>query len=417
MDATSRKDFTRPMDAADAGKQSETPTPPARIPTSLRIGAVGSFLILAVGALYYARSFFLPVVLAILITLVLAPTVRRLARIGVPPFVSAALFIVVLAAGLALLSISLSGTVSSIIGNAPETITQIHNRFAFLQEPFTALNDIGRQIGTLGSDIKAAPQEAPQSVVLVQPGILGWLAGTAADVGTTIGATLILSLFLLAQRDTLRLKLIRVTRELSDKKRSLRVLRDIENEVSHYLLTITAINLGVGVCVGIAMALLGMSSPLLWGVGAALLNYIPFIGPLAGECLALMIAAVTFPTPLHIVAPPLAYLAIQMVEANFVTPTVLGRRLELNPVAILIALALATWMWGIIGTVLAVPMLVVVKVFSSNFEGLFALGEFLSAETASVEEEEAELAAVMVQPVSVAPGGEAPSLKGTLPER
>jgi predicted PurR-regulated permease PerM len=240
----------------------------------------------------------------------------------------------------------------------------------------------------MGNAAAVSQPEVPRPVVFDPPGLIGWLAGTAAGVGTILGATLILSLFLLAQRDTLRLKLIRVMPELHDKKRSLRVLRDIENEVSHYLLTITGINVGVGICVGLAMAWVGMPNPGLWGLGAALLNYVPFIGPFAGECLALAVAAVTFPTLTQALIPPACYLAIQIIEANFVTPTVLGRRLELNPVAILIALAFATWMWGIVGTILAVPILVVIKVFSDNFEPLFPLGEFLTAAPVAVEEEE-----------------------------
>lgn len=355
------------------------------IPASVRIGIVGSFLILAVGALYYARSFFLPVVLSILITLALAPMVRRLGRLGIPVFASALLFIVALAGALTVATMLFAPAVSSMMADAPHIAKELRDRFAFLQTPFNAINDIGRQFG--GRDGQPLQQDAPQPVVFAQPGLIGWLAGTAAGVGTTLGATLILSLFLLAQRDTLRLKLIRVTPELHEKKRSLRVLRDIENEVSHYLLTITAINVGVGLCVGLAMAWVGMPNAPLWGFGAALLNYVPFIGPLAGECLALAIAAITFPTLPQAFLPPLCYLAIQIIEANFVTPTVLGRRLELNPVAILIALALATWMWGIVGTVIAVPILVVIKVFCDNFEALFALGEFLSAAPIAEEEE------------------------------
>jgi predicted PurR-regulated permease PerM len=373
----------------------DTPAVPVAFPASVRFALVGIFMILAVGALYYARSFFLPVVLAVLVTLVFAPVVRYASRRGIPPIVSAVLFIVVLAVVLTTLAMWLSAPVASMIAGAPAAAKQIHDRFAFLQAPFAALNDIGRQVGALGSDVKQGEPAAPQSVTLVQPGMIAWLAGTVADVGTTLGATLILSLFLLAQRDTLRLKLIRVMPELSEKKRSLRVLRDIENEVSHYLLTITAINAGLGICVGLAMAILGMPNPMLWGLGAMLLNYIPYIGPLVGECLALVIAVITFREPLSILLPPLAYLGLQMVEGNLVTPTILGRRLELNPVAILIVLALATWMWGIIGTVLAVPTLVVIKVFADNFEGLAPLGEFLSAETAATEESDAAVVAAI----------------------
>jgi predicted PurR-regulated permease PerM len=348
------------------------------VPRSIRVSVVGIFAILSIGSLYYARSFFLPLVLAILVTLVMAPLVRALANRGLPTGVAASILVLLLAAILVGLSLTLSDPLTRALGDAPTMIRELRDRFAFLQAPFSTLSDASREVEQLAGGGRSS--DSPQQVVMMQPGLLTWLAGTAAGIGTTLGATLILSLFLLASRDKLRLKLVRAAPELSDKKRSLRVLRDIENEVSRYLLTITAINAGVGLCVGLAMMVLGMPNALLWGIAAALLNYIPFIGPLVGECLALGVASITYPTLFHALLPPLAYFAIQMIEGNLVTPTVVGRRLELSPVAILVFLALSTWMWGVIGAVIGVPVLVVIKVFCDNFPTLAALGEFLSTE-------------------------------------
>jgi predicted PurR-regulated permease PerM len=158
-------------------------------------------------------------------------------------------------------------------------------------------------------------------------------------------------------------------------------LLDIESEVSRYLLTIGAINAGVGLCVGLAMAFFGMPNPVLWGIAAALLNFIPFVGSLVGELLVFAVAVVTFPTLIQAAFPPLVYIAIAIVEGSFVTPTILGRRLELNPVAILVFLSLTTWMWGLVGTIIGVPLLVVIKTFSGHFTSLTWLAEFLSGET------------------------------------
>ena len=245
------------------------------------------------------------------------------------------------------------------------------------------LNDAVHQLENMGSD----PAEQPERVVLSQPGLLAWAASAAADVGTTLGATLILSLFLLASSNILRHKLVHVLPELSEKKKSLRVLGDIENEVSRYLLTITAINTGFGVCVGLAVGLLGLPNALLWGIAAGVLNFIPYIGGLVGTVTMVAVSLVTFPTLTEAALPPIAYLAIQAAESNFITPMILGRRLELSTVAIIIFLALTTWMWGIVGTVIGVPILVVIKVFCDNFPSLAPLAEFLSAETRAQEEE------------------------------
>jgi predicted PurR-regulated permease PerM len=358
------------------------------LPGIVRVAIVGTFLILAIGAMYYARSFFLPLVLALLITLAFAPLVRALAHRGIPSALSAVMLIVILGGGLATASALLSDPVAEMVSAAPVVITEVRDRFGFLREPFARLNDAGKAVQAIGEGTQSAND--PQRVVVVQSGLLAWAAGTLADIGTTFGAMLILSVFLLASGDALRHKLIHILPVLSDKKRSLRVLRDIENEVSRYLLTITAINAGLGLCVGVAMAALGMPNPLLWGIAAGLLNYVPYVGSLLGITLAIAVAVITYPSLAAAVLPPIAYASLQFMESYFVTPMVLGRRLELNTVAILILLSLTTWMWGIVGTIIGVPLLVVIKVFSDNFPALSPLAEFLSGETHVADDSEKE---------------------------
>jgi predicted PurR-regulated permease PerM len=355
----------------------------------VRVSIVGTFIILFIGALFYARSFFLPLALALLVTLTFAPLVRALLRRGIPAGVSAVLLVLVIGGGIGGASTLLSDPIAQMISEAPTVIKQVRERFAFLRQPFSTLNEASREIEALTQNAGDAAS-TPERVVVAQPGMLTWAAGTLADIGTTLGAMLILSLFLLASGETLRHKLVRVMPLLSEKKRSLRVLRDIENEVSRYLLTITAINAGFGACVGTAMWILGMPNPLLWGIGAGLLNYVPYVGGLTGMVLCIAVSVITYPSFTQAALPPIAYLAIQMIESNFVTPMILGRRLELNTVAILIFLALTTWMWGIVGTIIGVPLLVVVKVFADTFPSLAPLGEFLSSE-AGGEEPESEI--------------------------
>ena len=372
---------------------SVAPTPAANpggsaLPRFVQASIVGIFLILAVGAMYYARSFFLPLVLALLVRLVFAPLVHTLGRRGIPAALSAVMLVVALGSGMMAASAFLSKPVTEMVSGAPDAIKEVRARFAFLNEPFAKLSDAGQAVQAIDDGTQGAND--PQRVVVVQSGLLAWAVGTAADVGATFGAMLILSVFLLASGDTLRLKLIRIPSGLSGKKRSLRVLADIENEVSRYLLTITAINAGLGLCVGIAMAALGMPDPLIWGIAAALLNYVPYVGGLLGLTLAFVVAVITFPSLAIAVLPPLAYLTLQLLEGYFVTPMILGRRLELNTVAILIVLSLTTWMWGIVGTIIGVPLLVVIKVFSDNFPALFPLAEFLSGEGRMDAESEPE---------------------------
>jgi predicted PurR-regulated permease PerM len=345
------------------------------------VSIVGSFIILLIGALYYARGFFLPLVLAMLITLTLTPLVRTLSRSGIPAGVSAVGFVFILAAVTLGAATLLRDPITAMVADAPRVVAEIRDRFAFLREPFAMLNEAAEALEQVGGDSSAAPER----VVISQPGLVGWAAGTVAGIGTTLGATLLLTLFLLASSNLLRHKLVHVFPDLSEKKKTLRVLHDIENEVSRYLLTITAINCGLGACTGVAMYLLGMPSPVLWGIAATLLNYIPYIGALTGLAAMTAVSVVTFPTLIGAVLPPFAYLGLQILESNFVTPTVLGRRLELSTVAILIFLAFTTWMWGIVGTIIGVPILVVVKAFSDNFPMLSPLAEFLSGAAPVIE--------------------------------
>jgi predicted PurR-regulated permease PerM len=216
--------------------------------------------------------------------------------------------------------------------------------------------------------------------VLAQPGFLSWAADTLTGIGTTLGATLLLTVFLLASGDTFLQKIVRSVDSLSDKKRSLRIVYDVSYEVSRYLLTITAINLCFGILVGLAMAAYAMPNPIAWAVAATLLNYIPYIGAAIGIVLTAAVALITFPTLTMAALPPATYLALHLVEGNVFTPLTLGRRLELNSVAILIAVAFGGWMWGVVGALMGVPLLVVVKVFCDHFPRLATFGGFLSAE-------------------------------------
>lgn len=353
------------------------------MPRMVRVAIIGTFLILLVGAMYYAREFFLPLVLGGLIALLFAPLVRTLAHRGIPAPASAILLVLLIAAGLGIAAAVLNEPVTAMISEAPHVFDEVRNKFAFLRRPFAMLNEAGREMQSI---VDGASTQQAERVVIAQPGIIAWAAGTAAGIGTTLAATLVLAFFLLSTGDDLRHKLVRMVRSLTDKKRALRVLRDTENEVSRYLVTITTINAGFGFCVGLAMYALGMPNPVLWGVGAALLNFIPYLGGLLGITAAVAVSSVTFPGIGQAILPPLAYLGLQFAESYLITPTILGRRLELHIVPILVFLAFTTWMWGVVGAVIGVPLLVVIKVFSDNLPGLAPLSALLGADPGSADE-------------------------------
>jgi predicted PurR-regulated permease PerM len=271
-------------------------------------------------------------------------------------------------------------------------VAAIRDRFAFVREPLERLSeatDVSAATPPAASTVPVAPSSVPAAQVTVverPPSIFDWLVGTLADVGTTILATLILTPFLIASSETLKLKLIRLFPLLSDKKRTLRVLLDVEKRISRYLLTVTAIYAAVGVLVGTAMWLLGMPNPILWGVGAMLLSYVPWVGPITGVALAAAVSLTIHPDLAAALVPPLVYFLIQSVVDTLVTPLTVGRRMSLNVVAVLVTIALTSWMWGIIGTLIGIPILVVVKAFCDEFPSLAHIGLFISAESEPIEE-------------------------------
>ncbi len=355
-------------------------------PPVVQAAIVGTFLILFLGALYYARDFVLPLVLACLLTITLSPLVGRLARLGVPAAVSALLLVGGVGVGVGAAAVFFSGPIAQVASQMPDTVSTVRERLAFLKRPITTLNNAGHDVESVlnGADEKAA---ATTTVIVSNGGgLVSWLLGTVADLGTTFAATLLLAVFLLAANDGLRRKLIRVLPELSGKKRSLRVLHEIENDVSRYLVTVTAINAGLGVLVGCAMAVVGLGNGIVWGVAAGLLNFIPYVGATVGIFLVAGTSLATFTGLAAAATPPLIYLGLQILEGSFVTPMILGRRLSLSPIAILTVLSLTTWMWGIVGTVIGVPLLVVFKVFCDQFPSLAGIGVFLSSESSEVEE-------------------------------
>jgi predicted PurR-regulated permease PerM len=346
---------------------------------------MGIFFIMAVCALYFAKDFFMPVVLAFLLTLTLTPIVRFFRKRRVPSAISATLLVVGFGVGVALLGYMISGPVVSLFNDAPRIGFELRQRLADIRAPLDRVLEASKQV-----DGVASSAEAPgvQHVVVEQPGILTRAANNLASLGATAAITLILALFLLASGTLFYEKIVQSFPLMSDKKRALRVVYDVEREISRYLLTIALINCGLGLVIGLGLWAIGMPDPLVWGVAAALLNFLPYIGALTGIVTVGIISLVTFQSFGYALLAPLFYLACTVLEGQFLTPMIIGRRLELNSVSVFIALAFWTWLWGPIGSLIAVPLLVVVKVFCDHFDGLQHLGNFLSAQQQLAEEEE-----------------------------
>ncbi len=350
----------------------------------LRFGVFTCAIILFIGMLYVARDFFLPVVLAFLVALTLSPIVRFGRRYHVPPFITSLLLVVSLALALVAAATLLTRPVTEWIKEAPAIGYQLRTKLHDLRQSVAEVSEASKEVERL---TESAQEPGVQRVTVEQPGLLPSAADDVAALISTMVLTAILILFLLGSSEMIYEKIVRVTPRMSDKKRALRLIFDIERTVSHYLLSITLINFALGCFVAGAMWLLGVPSPLLWGVAAAALNYLPYVGNLLGIAMVAVVSIVSFPTLTEALLPPLAYLTLTSLEGQLVTPLLLGRNLETNAVSILVALAFWAWLWGLAGMLIAVPLLIVMKAICEHFEDLRPIGEFLSRSARVVHSE------------------------------
>ncbi len=333
-------------------------------------------LVLVIMGLYFARDVILPLMVGLLLALTLSPVVRAMQRIGVAAPVTATALILALAAVLAVAAFLSSGPVADWINQAPRLGDQLRDRLQSLLRSFQAVQDASEQMSDFATD---AEDPTVQRVAVQLPGILGSAVGSVAAILTTGVVTLVLALFLLASGDLFYIKLIEAFPRFGDKKRALRIVYGIDRRVSRYLLSVTLINAGLGAVIGLAMWGAGMPRPLIWAVAAFVLNFLPYIGAVAGVGLSAAVALVHFDPLSQALLVPALYLVCTMVEGQLVTPIVLGRRLELNTMSVFVTVIFWGWLWGIAGVLIAVPFLVCLKVVCDNVEALHVLGNFLGA--------------------------------------
>ncbi len=338
------------------------------------------FLLITI-SLYFAKEVLLPILLGLLLALTLSPMSRALTRLGVAPPVTAFVLIVLVGLGTASGAYMMSGPVSSWINEAPAIGQKLRLRLSDLSSSVQAVKDASDQV------TKFTSEGTTQSVNIAAPGILTSAVSNIASVFTTLLVTLLLAFFLLASGDMFYIKLVEAFPKFGDKKRALRIVYGIERSVSRYLLSITIINAALGLVIGLGLMAVGMPQPAIWGVLAFLLNFLPYIGPMAGVALVAAASLVQFPQLSYALIAPAIYIVAAGIEGQLITPYVLGRRLELNTVSVFLTVVFWAWLWGIAGALMAVPFLVSLKVMCDNVERLETLGNFLSAPTRPEVEE------------------------------
>jgi predicted PurR-regulated permease PerM len=350
-----------------------------RGPIDIRsVALTGIFLLFTLYSFYFARDFLLPVVLVFVLSALLAPAVRWLNRIHVPAMLGAGIVM----AGILTVSVyviyRLSEPAVQWIQKAPTSFDTVRRKLRGIVAPMEKARQTTAQIEKMTDLTKA---KDVTTVEIKKPSLDEFVFTGARNFLVMCGVTIILLYFFLASGDLFLLKLVRVLPTLDDKKRAVEIYRQIERDISIYLWTITIINAGLGIAVGTTMYFLGMPNPALWGFLAAVLNYIPYLGATIGITTVGLASALSFDEPLRIILAPSVYFLFSVLEGNFLMPMAVGRSLALNPVVIFIWLIFWGWVWGIVGAVLAVPLLAILKIICDHFTSLSPVSEFLVKES------------------------------------
>jgi predicted PurR-regulated permease PerM len=365
--------------------------------SSTSIGQVCLIILTMLAVLYtlfFAAAIILPFVLALVLALVLGPAMRLLnRRLRIPRMIAALLLIVALFSVVGAMGYALSVPASGWIAKAPQSLPALVDKLRFLERPIQLMQHGVQQLQNLMSqsgdqpDAQNAPRPGPAAPQSSNVG--GSLMGIGSSVlqgGRAFlgeGFTLMLLLFFfLASSDALLRRFIEILPHLDEKRRAVSIVTEIENNISRYLLTITLMNALVGLFAGLAVWLLGMPDPLLFGTLAFLLNYIPIIGPVTGMVIFFFVGVFTFPSIWQAFIPAGIYLGIHVLEGETITPMLLASRFTLNPVMVISSLMFWDWLWGIPGALLSMPLLAVTKIVCDHIEWLMPLGHLLGGSSA-----------------------------------
>lgn len=333
-------------------------------------------LVLAVFyTLYFASEIVLPFVLALVLNLLLAPAMRFLThRLKFPKHLAALVLILLLFGFIGMIGLAISVPASGWIAKAPESLPALQHKFAFLHKPMIAIeNGLQRMRAMMSGGGHPGGGGGGASLAGVGTTIL---SGTKFFLGEIFTLVLIL-FFLLASGDSLLRRFVEIMPTLADKRRAVQIVSEIEHNVSLYLATITIMNVAVGLLNMAQVWLMGLPNPLLWGVVAFMLNYVPILGPMTGIVIFFFVGLFTFDSVLHALIPAAIYLGIHLLEGETITPMLLARRFTLNPLLVIASLMFWDWLWGVPGAFLSVPMLAVFKIVCDHVDSLTPLGHLL----------------------------------------
>ena len=345
--------------------------PPLSDPKSIFLG--GLFVLALLATAFVAREIVLPLVFAIVLKLLLQPALRVLERLHIPRLLAALLLILGLFGTVAGLGTAISGPARTWAAKLPEGIPRLEERLGFMRVPINALQVFLQQVEDIGGT-----EPSPHGAVTERgAALLTMLFTGTRNFASGFFTTVLFLFFLLVSGDIFLHRLVEILPHFSSKRQVVEISRQIEYDISAYLVTITIMNAAVGIVMALAVWLTGVGDPILWGTVAFLLNYVPILGTALGVLIFLLAGLLTIDTLWQALLPAGLYVGLHLIEGQTLTPMLLARRFTLNPVLVVISLVFWFWMWGIPGAILSVPMLATAKIICDRIRPLAAFGHFL----------------------------------------
>ncbi|MEX2176084.1 MAG: AI-2E family transporter [Pirellulaceae bacterium] len=347
----------------------------SRPPASSATTVLAVLAVLA--ALYVARDLLVPMALAVLLALLLRPLLRRLRHLHIPDLVGAFLLVGGLAALFVTGFLTLAGQAQSWLAEGPATVRQVQAMLPRRSGPIGDWQETTQAVQNLtqtqGSSEPLKVEFDSSETAYTVLGFSGHFVGAAVIV-------FVLAYFLLALSETLLRQALSSRGKFVEKRNIVELLRNVEGGISRYLLTITAINIGLGVATALVTWLMGIPNPVLWGVMAMLLNYVPHVGAFLCMAVLFLVGSVTHESLVYGGLTAGAFALLTSAESYFITPMVLSKSLQLSPLAVILAILIGGWFWGIPGGLMAAPLLTILKIICDQFTSLQPIAALLAGD-------------------------------------
>ncbi|ACB96559.1 AI-2E family transporter [Beijerinckia indica] len=348
---------------------------PAQDPNTVLLA--GLFLIAALSGAYVAAEVVLPLIFAIVLKLLLQPGMRFLERYYIPRHLAAFFLILAVLGAILGIGAAVSGPSKAWFEHLSEGLPLLRERLLFLSHPFELLDTLRNKMDGMGHSGQLSVSLAKSLSESLQETLLR----TTRHFASGLFEMILILFFLLVFGDMFLRRLVEILPRFKDKRQVVDLSQQIESNISAYLLTITIMNAAVGLATAIVMWACGVGDPILWGLIAFLLNFLPIMGPFFGVGVFLVAGLLTIPQLWLALLPAGLYLLIHIMEGELITPMLLARRFTLNPVLVIVSLIFWFWMWGVLGAILSVPLLAMTKIICDGIKPLNAVGHFLEGDS------------------------------------